>query len=112
MNEAQQEREKLINQARSEYNKIIPKARGDAARIIEEARGYSIERVNQARGEAAKFDAIFKEYSKAPEVTRQRIYLETMNEILPKVGRKLITDEKTTGILPLFQLTQEGKKSE
>lgn len=112
VNEAQQEREKLINQARSEYNKIIPKARGDAARIIEEARGYSIERVNQARGEAAKFDAIFKEYSKAPEVTRQRIYLETMNEILPKVGRKLITDEKTTGILPLFQLTQEGKKSE
>ena len=112
VNEAQQEREKLINQARSEYNKIIPKARGDAARIIEESRGYSIERVNQARGEAAKFDAIFKEYSKAPEVTRQRIYLETMNEILPKVGRKLITDEKTTGILPLFQLTQEGKKSE
>ena len=112
VNEAQQEREKLINQARSEYNKIIPKARGDAARIIEEARGYSIERVNQARGEAAKFDAIFKEYSKAPEVTRQRIYLETMNEILPKVGRKLITDEKTTGILPLFQFTQEGKKSE
>lgn len=112
VNEAQQEREKLINQARSEYNKIIPKARGDAARIIEEARGYSIERVNQARGEAAKFSAVFKEYSKAPEVTRQRIYLETMNEILPKVGRKLITDEKTTGILPLFQLTQEGKKSE
>jgi membrane protease subunit HflK len=112
VNEAQQEREKLINQARSEYNKIIPKARGDAARIIEEARGYSIERVNQARGEAAKFTAVFKEYSKAPEVTRQRIYLETMNEILPKVGRKLITDEKTTGILPLFQFTQEGKKSE
>ncbi len=112
VNEAQQEREKLINQARSEYNKIIPKARGDAARVIEEARGYSIERVNQARGEAAKFVAVFKEYSKAPEVTRQRIYLETMNEILPKVGRKLITDEKTTGILPLFQFTQEGKKSE
>ncbi len=112
VNEAQQEREKLINQARSEYNKIIPKARGDAARVIEEARGYSIERVNQARGEAAKFAAVFKEYSKAPEVTRQRIYLETMNEILPKVGRKLITDEKTTGILPLFQFTQEGKKSE
>jgi len=112
VNEAQQEREKLINQARSEYNKIIPKARGDAARIIEEARGYSIERVNQARGEAAKFTAVFREYSKAPEVTRQRIYLETMNEILPKVGRKLITDEKAAGILPLFQFTQEGKKSE
>lgn len=107
VNEAQQEREKLINQARSEYNQIIPKARGTAARSIEEAKGYAIERVNQARGEATRFIAVFKEYSKAPEVTRQRIYLETMSEVLPKVGRKLITDEKTTGILPLFQFTQE-----
>ena len=112
VNEAQQEREKMINQARSEYNKVIPKSRGTAARTIEEARGYAIERVNQARGEANKFNAVFKEYSKAPDVTRQRIYLETMNEILPKVGRKLITDEKTTGILPLFQFTKEEEKKE
>jgi membrane protease subunit HflK len=110
VNEAQQEREKLINQARSDYNRVIPKARGDAERIIEEAKGYAIERVNQARGEATKFIAVFKEYQKAPEVTRQRIYLETMNEILPKVGRKLVTDQETTGILPLFQLEKEGKK--
>jgi membrane protease subunit HflK len=110
VNEAQQEREKLINQARSDYNKIIPKARGDADRIIEEAKGYAIERVNQARGEAAKFNSVFREYQKAPEVTRQRLYLETMNEILPKVGRKLVTDQATTGILPLFQLEKEGKK--
>jgi membrane protease subunit HflK len=112
VNEAQQEREKLINQARSEYNKVIPKARGDASRIIEEARGYAIERVNQARGEAIRFNAIFKEYSMAPEVTRQRIYLETMNDVLPKVGRKLITDKEATGILPLFQFSKEGKKDE
>jgi REP element-mobilizing transposase RayT len=91
---------------------VIPKAKGDAARMIEEAKGYAIERVNQARGEAAKFNAIFKEYSKAPEVTQQRIYLETMNEILPKVGRKLVTDKETTGILPLFQIEKEGKKNE
>jgi membrane protease subunit HflK len=112
VNEAQQEREKMINQARSEYNQVIPKARGTAARTIEEAKGYAIERVNQARGEATKFSAVFKEYSKAPDVTRQRIYLETMSEILPKVGRKLITDEKTTGILPLFQFTKEEAKKE
>jgi membrane protease subunit HflK len=112
VNEAQQEREKLINQARSEYNKVIPKAKGDAARVIEESKGYAIERVNQARGEAAKFNAVFREYSKAPEVTQQRIYLETMNEILPKVGRKLITDKETTGILPLFQFEKEEKKHE
>jgi membrane protease subunit HflK len=110
VNEAQQEREKLINQARSEYNKVIPKARGDASRIIEEARGYAVERVNQSRGEATRFNAIFKEYLRAPEVTRQRIYLETMNDVLPRVGRKLITDKEATGILPLFQFSKETKE--
>lgn len=112
VNEAQQEREKLINQARSEYNKIIPKARGDAAKTIEEAKGYAIERVNEAKGDASKFDAVFREYSKAPEVTRQRIYLEVMSDVLQKVGRKLITDEKASGILPLFQFGKEGAKNE
>jgi membrane protease subunit HflK len=110
VNEAQQEREKLINQARSEYNKVIPKARGDALRIIEEARGYAVERVNQSRGEAARFNSIFKEYLRAPEVTRQRIYIETMNDVLPRVGRKLITDKEATGILPLFQFSKEAKE--
>ena len=112
VNEAQQEREKLINQARSDYNKVIPKARGEAQRTIEEARGYSMERINSAKGEAAKFNAVFDEYSKAKEVTRQRIYLETMNEVLQKVGKKLITDEKASGILPLFDLGKGGLKNE
>ncbi|MCD4693696.1 MAG: FtsH protease activity modulator HflK [Calditrichales bacterium] len=110
VNEAQQEKEKLINQARSEYNKVIPKASGEAERTIEEAHGYAMERVNMAKGEASKFNSIFKEYIKAKEVTRQRIYLETMKEILPKVGRKLITDDKATGILPLFQFDKGGSK--
>jgi modulator of FtsH protease HflK len=110
VNEAQQEREKLINQARSDYNSVIPKARGDAARIIEEARGYAIQRVNEAHGDASKFNSVYQEYQKAPEVTRQRIYLETMAKILPKVGRKVITDQNTTGILPLFQLGKEEKQ--
>jgi membrane protease subunit HflK len=108
VNEAQQEREKLINQAKSEYNKVIPKARGEAARTIEKAKGYAMERVNNARGEAARFNSVFKEYLKAKEVTRQRIYLETMNDILQKVGRKLIADEEITGILPLFQFEKGG----
>ena len=110
VNEAEQEREKLINQARSEYNRIIPKARGDAAKVIEEARGYALERVNHAKGEAARFNALFGEYQKAKEVTRQRIYLETMNKVMQKVGRKLITDDKASGILPLFDLKQEVLK--
>jgi membrane protease subunit HflK len=112
VNEAQQEREKLINQARSEYNKVIPKARGEAQRTIEEARGYSLERINRAKGEAAKFTAVYEEYAKAKEVTRQRIYLETMNDVLQKVGKKLVTDEKASGILPLFNLSKGGLKNE
>jgi membrane protease subunit HflK len=112
VNEAEQERDKLINQAKSEYNKVIPKARGEAERTIEGAKGYALERVNRALGEAAKFNSVFKEYLKAKEVTRQRIYLETMNDVLQKVGRKLITDEEITGILPLFQLEKEVMKNE
>ena len=110
VNEAQQEREKLINQARSEYNRIIPKASGEASRTIEEAKGYAMERVNQALGEAARFNSVFAEYSRAKEVTRQRIYLETMDSVMQKVGRKLITDDKASGILPLFQFDKEVPK--
>jgi len=88
VNEAQQEREKLINQALSEYNKVIPRARGEAERTIEKAKGYALERVNNARGEASKFDSVFKEYMKAKEVTRQRIYLETMNDVMQKGWKK------------------------
>lgn len=112
VNEAQQEKEKLINQARSEYNKVVPKARGEAQRTIEEARGYSLERINSAKGEAAKFTSVYQEYAKAKQVTRQRIYLETMNDVLQKVGKKLVTDEKASGILPLFDLNKGGFKNE
>ncbi len=112
VNEAQQEKEKLINQARSEYNKVIPKARGEAQRIIEEAHGYALERVNTAQGDVARFNALFNQYKRAKEVTKQRMYLETMNNVLKKVGRKLITDKKSTGILPLFQLDKVGGKNE
>lgn len=108
VNEAQQEKEKSINQAYSEYNKVIPRARGEALKVIEEAKGYALERVNNARGDAARFRAQYNEYRKAPEVTRQRIYLETLNEILSQVGRKLITDDEASGILPLFNLEKGG----
>jgi membrane protease subunit HflK len=108
VNEAQQEREKLINQARSEYNKVIPKARGEAERTIEESKGYALERVNRAGGEAAKFSSIYQQYAKAKEVTRQRIYLETMNDVMQKVGMKVISDERASGILPLLNLKKAG----
>jgi membrane protease subunit HflK len=110
VNEAQQEREKLINQARSEYNKIIPKAAGEAQRKIEEAHGYATERINNAKGEVSRFNARYREYIKAREVTKQRLYLETMSDILSKVGRKLITGDKASGILPLFDFSKGGLK--
>ncbi len=104
VNEAQQDREKLINQAKSEYNKVIPRAKGEAQQTIQGAEGYALNRVNSARGQVAMFTAVFEEYQKAPEVTRQRIYLETMNEILPKLGKKFVIDEGVSGILPLLNL--------
>lgn len=107
VNEAQQEREKLINQARSEYNKVIPRAKGEAEKMIQEAEGYATERVNRAKGEAARFNSLFSEYRRAQEVTRQRIYLETLNKILPKVGKKLIVDENIKGLIPLLDLKKE-----
>ncbi len=110
VNEAEQERESLINQAKSEYNKVVPKAKGQAQQQIEEARGYAVERVNNSRGEANRFNALYKEYSKAREVTRQRMYLETMESVLSKVGKKIITNDNASGILPLFNY-QEGLKN-
>ncbi|MCD6234794.1 MAG: FtsH protease activity modulator HflK [Candidatus Neomarinimicrobiota bacterium] len=104
VNEAQQDREKLINQAKSEYNRVIPKAKGQAQQTIQEAEGYALNRVNSAKGHVAMFNAVFEEYRKAPDVTRQRIYLETMNEILPQLGKKYVIDEDVSGILPLLNL--------
>ncbi len=104
VNEAEQEREKLVNQAESEYNKVVPRAEGERKQTILAAEGYEKERVNRARGEAARFNALYAEYRKAPEVTRKRIYLETLRDILPKVGRKVVVDEQVRGVLPLLNL--------
>ncbi len=104
VNEAQQEKETLINQAKSEYNKVIPKARGQAKETIQKAEGYATERVNNSKGEVARFNALYSEYIKAPEVTRRRIYLETMESVIPKLGNKIITDQEGNNILPLLQM--------
>jgi membrane protease subunit HflK len=113
VNQAQQEREKLINEAQSEYNRVIPRARGEALQTIEQAQGYALDRVNRARGDSARFVAIYDAYRKAPDVTRKRIYLETMNEVLPKVERKIIVDDGIRGLLPLLNLggALEGKEA-
>ncbi len=109
VNQAQQEKETLINQARSEYNKIIPRARGQAEETIQKAEGYATERVNNALGEAVRFNALYREYIKAPEVTMRRMYLETMEKVLPRLGQKIITDEEGNNVLPLLQMQMKNK---
>lgn len=109
VNEAQQEKETLINQAKSEYNKVIPKARGQAEETIQQAEGYAAERVNNADGEAARFTALYDEFVKAPEVTKRRVYLETMSNVMPKIGNVVITDDKGNNVLPLLQMEMNKK---
>ncbi len=109
VNQAQQEKETLINQAKSEYNKVIPWARGQAEETIQKAEGYATQRVNNAIGEAARFVALYNEYIKAPEVTKRRLYLEAMKNAIPKLGHKVITDEKGNNVLPLLQMQLTGK---
>ncbi len=104
VNQAEQERERSINDARGEYNRVIPRARGEAAQVIEQARGYAIDRVNRSKGDAALFEEVYAAYRRAPEVTRRRIYLETMGQIYPNVERKILMDSSLEGILPLLQL--------
>ena len=104
VNQAIQERERAINEAWAEYNREIPRARGLAEQKIQAAEGYAVERVNRAKGDAQRFTALEEEYRKAPEVTRTRLYLETLAAVLPTAGKKLIFDEKAKGILPMFPL--------
>ncbi len=105
VNQAEQDREREINDARGEYNRVIPKARGEAAQIVEQARGYAINRVNSAQGDAALFEEVYAAYRRAPEVTRRRIFLETMESIYPAMERKILLDNSLEGVLPLLQLT-------
>ena len=104
VNQAQQEKQRSINVANGEYNKVVPRARGEASRLISESEGYAQKRVNEALGDAQLFESVFTEYIKAPAVTRQRIYLETLGEILPKLGRKYVTDQDSQPLLPFLHL--------
>lgn len=109
VNEAKQEKEKMINQAWEAYNKAIPRARGEAERTIREAEGYSLDKINRAKGESERFLATLNEYKKAPEITRKRLYLETLSEALPKVKEKYIIDPRQSSILPLLNIGKKGE---
>jgi membrane protease subunit HflK len=105
VNKAQQDRENAINIANGDYNEAVPRARGQADQAIRGAEGYRFKRVNEAQGDVASFNAILGQYIKAPEITRTRLYLETMGEVLPATGQKIIIDDSMRNLLPILPLT-------
>jgi membrane protease subunit HflK len=108
VNEAKQEKERVINQAWEAYNKVIPLAKGEAERTIREAEGYSLDKINRAKGESERFLVTWEQYKKAPEITKERLYLETMMDVLPKAKQKYIIDPKQSSILPLLNIGEKG----
>ena len=109
VNTAEQEKEKMINQALGDYNRIIPRARGEAEQTVQQAEGYAMDRVNRAKGDASLYSDLLKSYKRAPEVTKNRIYLETMAEVYPNLKQKIILDKDLEGIIPLLPLGKEAK---
>lgn len=107
VNQSLQEKERMIYEAREAYNKVIPEATGEAQRILREAEGYALERVNQAKGDASRFLSLWTEYVNAREVTRRRLYLEAMQDVLPKLGKTYVIDPEQGGILPHLNLSEK-----
>jgi membrane protease subunit HflK len=107
VNQAIQEKERMIYQAREEYNKAIPAAKGNAEKTVKAAEGYALDRINRSKGDAARFLALYTEYAKAKDVTRRRLYLETLKDLFPRLGNKYIIDEEQKNVLPLLNLGRE-----
>ena len=105
VNKAQQDRENAINIANGDYNEAVPRARGQADQMIRGAEGYRFKRVNEAEGDIASFNFMLGQYIKAPEITRTRLYLETMGDVLPAMGPKIIIDESMKQLLPILPLS-------
>jgi membrane protease subunit HflK len=105
VNRAQQDRENAINIANGDYNEAVPRARGQADQTIRGAEGYRFKRVNEAEGDVASFNAMLGQYIKAPEITRTRLYLETMGDVLPAMGPKIIIDDSMKQFLPILPLS-------
>lgn len=104
VNEAIQEKERAINEAYAELNRVVPRAKGEAQETLQAAEGYAIDRINRAKGEANRFASIHAEYAKAPDVTRRRMYLETVKQVLEKAGPKIISDDSQKGVTPLLHM--------
>ena len=104
VNKAIQDRERLINEGQQAYNEEIPKARGEADKMVQVAEGYSLERVNRARGDVARFNSVYEEFIRAPDVTRQRMYYEMIEEVFKDEKGMVIIDRNLNNFLPLRNL--------
>jgi len=111
VNEADQDMKRLVNEAEETYNRVIPKARGSAKQIVEESHGYAVQRINRAQGETNRFNAILTEYNQAPEVTRRRMYLEAMQDILPAVAQIYVMDKKQQNLIPFLDLSKRQQEA-
>jgi len=112
VNQSVQEKERMIYQAKEAYNKVIPAAKGDAEKTIKAAEGYALDRVNRAKGDALRFLEVYEEYVKAKDVTRRRLYLESIQEFFPNLGTKYIVDSDQKNLLPFLNMgnTKGGKQ--
>ena len=108
--DATQEKETLINEATAYQNTVVPKARGEAAQITQDAEAYKGKVVAEAKGEAERFNLILGEYKAAPRVTRQRMYLETIEEVYKDADKILLDSDAGSGVVPYLPLDQLGKK--
>lgn len=102
VNAAKQEQEQAINMAEREYNKVIPASRGKADQVIADAEAYAVDKINRASGDASRFDSIYKEYSRAPQITKTRMYLETVEKVFRKTDQLILVDKEIKGLLPMF----------
>ena len=107
---AEQEEEKLENEANQAFNKKIYKAEGEAKKLINEAKGYAVERINHAKGEATLFELVLAKYKKAPQITKDRYFIETMDDIFSKSSNKVIVDTRLDNFLPMLNLKNKEKK--
>ena len=110
VNRAKQEEETLVNEANQAFNKEIYRAEGEAKKLINEAKGFAIERINTAEGDATAFKLLLKEYNKAPQITRDRYFIETMNIVLGNAPNKVIVDTRLENFLPMMNLKNQEKK--
>ena len=109
---ARQERDKLINEAEAFFNDVVPRARGESAQLVAQAEAYSAEIVNRAKGDASRFNDIYESYLMSKDVTVERIYLETFEEILGNVNKVIIdTEVSQSGVLPLLPLPELNNKN-